>query len=137
MNETTGFDEVLAVIGKVLEEQQSQSKVVIGVAADTAEELRKQTQKIISSYADDRIEIVSDQDIGPGDCRINWKDGGAVRDSVSTARKIESALEQLLAARGAKVRYSKSDEIEDADKDKQVPDEAEPIQPRNDDGDTL
>jgi flagellar assembly protein FliH len=136
MNQAGGYDEVFTVVKKVLKEQEEQSEIKIEVSDNSAEDLRKHMKTIISEHADGRIEIIAAQDIGPGDCRINWKDGGAVRDAGNTVLKIEAALEQLLAARGAKVRYSKVDKVDDAEKGKNVSEEAEPIQPEDNYGDT-
>jgi flagellar assembly protein FliH len=46
-----------------------------------------------------RVVVVSEPEIAPGDCRIEWADGGVVRDIAKTDLAIGSAIERYLGAR--------------------------------------
>jgi flagellar assembly protein FliH len=46
-----------------------------------------------------RLVVLADPDIAPGDCRIEWADGGITRDSAATAAAIEDAVGRYVNAR--------------------------------------
>jgi flagellar assembly protein FliH len=48
---------------------------------------------------DGRLVVLAEPDIGPGDCRIEWADGGLVRDRAGTEAAIAEAVGRYIAAR--------------------------------------
>jgi len=46
-----------------------------------------------------RLVVMAEPDIEPGDCRIEWADGGLKRDRVATERAIAEAVERYVASR--------------------------------------
>jgi len=46
-----------------------------------------------------RLVVLAEPEIAPGDCRIEWADGGIVRDSAATAAAIEEAVSRYIEAR--------------------------------------
>jgi flagellar assembly protein FliH len=46
-----------------------------------------------------RLVVLAEPDIAPGDCCIEWADGGIVRDSAATAAAIEEAVARYISAR--------------------------------------
>jgi flagellar assembly protein FliH len=46
-----------------------------------------------------RLVVLAEPDIAPGDCRIEWADGGINRDSAATAAAIEDAVGRYVEAR--------------------------------------
>ncbi len=48
---------------------------------------------------DSRLVVLTEPDIAPGDCRIEWADGGIIRDSAAIAAVIEEAVERYVHAR--------------------------------------
>jgi flagellar assembly protein FliH len=46
-----------------------------------------------------RLVVLAEPDIAPGDCRIEWADGGIVRDSAAVAAAIEQAVSRYISAR--------------------------------------
>lgn len=46
-----------------------------------------------------RVVMIAEPDIAPGDARIEWADGGLVRDTASAADKIDELVRRFLAAR--------------------------------------
>jgi flagellar assembly protein FliH len=53
---------------------------------------------------DSRLVVMSEPEIAPGDCRIEWADGGMVRDSAATAAAIDEAVGRYINARRASAR---------------------------------
>jgi flagellar assembly protein FliH len=47
---------------------------------------------------DGRLIVIGDPDIAPGDCRIDWADGGLVRDLATIDKAISAAVARYLAA---------------------------------------
>jgi flagellar assembly protein FliH len=48
-----------------------------------------------------RLIVLADADIAPGDCRIEWSDGGVIRDRGKAEAAIAEAVERYLAVRHA------------------------------------
>jgi flagellar assembly protein FliH len=46
-----------------------------------------------------RLVVLAEPEIAPGDCRIEWADGGITRDSAATARAIDDAVARYVDAR--------------------------------------
>ena len=46
-----------------------------------------------------RLVVVSDATMAPGDCRIEWADGGVNRDSAATLSAIDDVVGRYVAAR--------------------------------------
>ena len=46
-----------------------------------------------------RLVVMAESDIEPGDCRIEWADGGLKRDRAATERAISEAVERYVASR--------------------------------------
>jgi flagellar assembly protein FliH len=46
-----------------------------------------------------RLVVMAEPDIEPGDCRIEWADGGLKRDRAATERAIAEAVERYVASR--------------------------------------
>ena len=45
--------------------------------------------------------VTSDETLAPGDCRIEWADGGLARDRAATEAAINEAVERYVAARAS------------------------------------
>lgn len=50
---------------------------------------------------DGRIDVMADATLGAGDCRIEWAEGGVVRDREATMKIIDEAVQRYIAARTA------------------------------------
>lgn len=48
---------------------------------------------------DGRIDVMADATLGPGDCRIEWAEGGVVRNREATLNVIDEAVQRYIAAR--------------------------------------
>lgn len=47
-----------------------------------------------------RLLVLGEAEIAPGDCRIEWADGGLVRDRAAIAAAVSEAVDRYLAGRG-------------------------------------
>jgi flagellar assembly protein FliH len=57
-------------------------------------------EEIIRRQAlESRLVVLAEPDIAPGDCRIEWADGGIVRDGAAIAAAIEQAVSRYINAR--------------------------------------
>jgi flagellar assembly protein FliH len=51
-----------------------------------------------------RLAVMSDAERAPGDCRIEWSDGGVVRDHAAIDAAIAEVVARYIAARTAEVQ---------------------------------
>jgi flagellar assembly protein FliH len=70
--------------------------------------VHSQVQEMLSRLAaaqgfEGRLIVLGDEAIVPGDCRLEWADGGVVRDSAATAARIGEAVESYVASRQDRV----------------------------------
>ncbi|MBV8792015.1 MAG: flagellar assembly protein FliH [Pseudolabrys sp.] len=50
-----------------------------------------------------RLAIIADSTVAPGDCRIEWADGGVIRDRAATDASIAEVVSRYVAARVAEI----------------------------------
>ena len=50
---------------------------------------------------DSRLVVLAEPDIAPGDCKIEWADGGISRDQAAVTAAIDQAVARYIHARGA------------------------------------
>ncbi len=92
-----GADEVRKVIEKTLTDHRKTKEITIRVS----EGLKGEIEAMITRIRRDEHEevlwrVLEDSSLAAGACSLEWSDGGAVRDSVRTARDIRKNLENLL-----------------------------------------
>jgi len=74
--------------------------VTVRIAADIHETAKGQIEEIARSNGfDGRLAVMSDESLAPGDCRIEWADGGIIRESTATASAIDETVARYIAAR--------------------------------------
>jgi len=74
------------------------------VAIRVHESLHAQTQQKLAEIAaargfEGRLVVLGVADVAPGDCRLEWADGGMVRDQAATEKLIDEAVARYIAAR--------------------------------------
>jgi flagellar assembly protein FliH len=75
--------------------------LVIRCHSDLADKVREMaTQRIASSGFSGRLIVIGDPELALGDGRVEWADGGVVRDRASIARAVDDRIAAYLAARG-------------------------------------
>lgn len=93
--------ELDALIAECLTTIESTPHLVVRCHPDLADTIRAATEaRIASSGFAGRLIVIGDPEIALGDGRIEWADGGLVRDSASIAASVDEAIANYLDARG-------------------------------------
>jgi flagellar assembly protein FliH len=94
------FAEIAALATECFHHLVSTPLVTVRVAADIHDEAKVKIGDIArSSGFDGRLAVVSDESLAPGDCRVEWAEGGIVRDHASTASTVDETVARYIAAR--------------------------------------
>jgi len=76
--------------------------VTVRVGAEVFDAARAKLEEIARARGfEGRMVVNADATLGPGDCRIEWAEGGINRDEVATCAAIEDAVGRYVAARTA------------------------------------
>jgi flagellar assembly protein FliH len=74
--------------------------VAVHIAADIYETAKSKLDEIAQARGfDGRLVVLSDPAMAPGDCRIEWADGGIARDRAATLAVIDDVVGRYVAAR--------------------------------------
>jgi len=74
--------------------------VAVHIAADIYETAKAKLDEIAQARGfDGRLVVLSDPAMAPGDCRIEWADGGVARDRAATLAVIDDVVGRYVAAR--------------------------------------
>jgi flagellar assembly protein FliH len=94
------FAEIAALATECFHHLVSTPLVTVRVAADIHEAAKEKIEEIARTRGfDGRLAIIADESLAPGDCRVEWVDGGIIRDSSSTASVIDETVARYIAAR--------------------------------------
>lgn len=98
LNERHGIDEITSVIEKVIQSQPETHGIQLYVAPvfrDQIEEHIRNNPHI--QNAGGSVNVMADDALEAGDCRLKWKDGGGLRDISTLSAQIAKEIEVLLA----------------------------------------
>jgi len=77
--------------------------VVVHIGADIYEAAKAKLDEIAQARGfEGRLVVLSDPAMAPGDCRIEWADGGVSRDRAATLATIDDVVARYVAARNNK-----------------------------------
>lgn len=97
LEDKIGTEEVRKVVEKTLTDHRKTKEIVIKVSAGLKGEIEAMITRIRRDEHDEVLwRVQEDPGLAAGACSLEWSDGGAVRDSVRTARDIRKNLENLL-----------------------------------------
>lgn len=113
LNERHGLDEVFRAIVTVLEGQRTRPEIVIEVHPDYADEIRAQMGRALKTLHEGICTVAGNADLGPGDCRLRWEDGGATRSATTLCKQVGRIFDQGLADK-ALLRDNRESASEDA-----------------------
>lgn len=92
--------ELVALIAECIGPLRKSPHLVIRVREGDVEALRERLDPIVHEKGfDGRLVILGEPEIERGDCRIEWADGGIVRDRKAIERQIDQAARRYLDAR--------------------------------------
>jgi len=92
-----GVDEIQDLVAKCMEPLRSEPRIMVKVHESLREDLQEKLGKIAEEQGfDGKLVIMGSEDIVPGDCRVEWSEGGAQRDSAQIWEQIDEILERNL-----------------------------------------
>jgi flagellar assembly protein FliH len=93
-----GLEEIEALVARCMGELLDEPRLMVRVAPDMSEAVGERLNELARSRGfDTRLIVIPDPGLPPGDCRLEWAEGGAERDSARLLAEIEHCLERLLA----------------------------------------
>ncbi len=94
-----GLEEVKELLGRCLDQLRTEPRFTVKVAADQAETLKSEVETLAQSRGfEGRIVVAAEEGLKPGDCRIEWSQGGMIRSADEIWKAIEAAMEQALVS---------------------------------------
>jgi flagellar assembly protein FliH len=100
MNQKYGLSEIQRVITEVLESQREMAVIKMEVHPDYVETIHEHVKRVLKqANISGNCTVTGNQTLGPGDCRMNWENGGAIRESSAVAEDIERHMQVILAER--------------------------------------
>jgi flagellar assembly protein FliH len=94
LGERYGQEEIRQFVAIVVPPLRHETKVVVHVSPSMVEGVTNDMTALIEEF-EDRLSVVGKASLPPGDARIYWKDGRAVRDSTEVWSAIREILEPL------------------------------------------
>jgi flagellar assembly protein FliH len=96
------FAEISALANECFHQLVTTPHVVVRIGADSYDAAKQQLEEIARARGfEGRLVVMSDEDLAPGDCRIEWADGGITRDQAATLSAIDEVVGRYVAARTA------------------------------------
>jgi flagellar assembly protein FliH len=92
-----GLEEVKELLGRCLDNLRTEPRFTVKVASGQAEALKNEVEALARSRGfEGRIVVAAEESLKPGDCRIEWSQGGMIRSADEIWKAIEAAMEQAL-----------------------------------------
>jgi flagellar assembly protein FliH len=96
------FTEISALATESFHHLVSAPHVAVRVGPAIYETAREKIEEIARAGGfEGRLVITSDETLAPGDCRIEWADGGIARDHAATASAVDEMVSRYISARNA------------------------------------
>lgn len=93
--------EIEALLAECLSTLDGVPHLVIRCSDEVADAVREMAQaRIATTGFTGRLVVMGDPEIAAGDCRLEWVDGGLVRDQAALSEEIDRRIAAFLAARG-------------------------------------
>ncbi len=96
--ERYAFEEVTRVVEDVVGHLLDEPRIIVKAAQPLVEAVRERLEAVCAAHGfEGRVVVQADARLSPGDCRVEWADGGAERDQARLMADIEAAIERSLA----------------------------------------
>jgi flagellar assembly protein FliH len=103
--------EIEALITDCLSRIMGEARVVVRVHNDLVEGLDQRVDALTKQMGfDGHVILLGEDGLGPGDCRVEWADGGAERSTASLAKALDEAINRLVQAGVADATQDLADE---------------------------
>lgn len=94
------FAEVSALATECFRQLVTTPHIVVRIGADIYEPAKEKLEEIARARGfEGRLLVTADDAMPPGDCRIEWADGGVTRDRAATLSAIDDVVGRYVAAR--------------------------------------
>jgi flagellar assembly protein FliH len=94
------FAEISALATECFHQLVTTPRIVVRIGADIYEDAKTKLEDIARARGfEGRLMVQSDATVAPGDCRIEWAEGGVNRDLAATKAAIDDAVGRYVAAR--------------------------------------
>ncbi|MDV7339009.1 FliH/SctL family protein [Terasakiella sp. A23] len=95
--EKHGVDEIINVVSRCLEPLRAEPRIIVKVHESLRDEVHEKLVKIADEVGfDGRVVVMPHDDLVPGDCRVEWSEGGAERNSEELWQQIDEIIERNL-----------------------------------------
>lgn len=106
--------EIVDLFRQAIDEVRSVPHIVLRVNDTLAEPLSERIDKLArETGVEGRVIVMGDPDIIPGDARLEWADGGIVRDSAELDAQLEASVKRF-ALRRPQLRPGRPEPMPDA-----------------------
>jgi flagellar assembly protein FliH len=96
------FTEISALATEAFRQLVATPQIAVHIGADIYESGKEKLEEIARTRGfEGRLTVLADDTMQPGDCRIEWADGGINRDSAATVAAIEEMVRRYVTARTA------------------------------------
>lgn len=96
------FAEIAALATDCFRQTVTTPHIVVRVSADIHDTAKDKLEEIARARGfEGRLMVLADETLAPGDCRIEWSEGGINRDREATLTAINDAVGRYVAARTA------------------------------------
>jgi len=96
------FAEISALATESFHHLVSTPHVAVRVAPGVYDAVKEKIEEITRSLGfEGRLAVTSDEILAPGDCRIEWADGGIIRNQAATASAVDEMVGRYISARSA------------------------------------
>ena len=92
-----GLAEIEAALGEALANLDKVARITVKVHPDLVVAVEEKCKALLAQTGfDGKLLVAGDAQLGPGDCRVDWGDGGVEHDAARTWADIERAVESAL-----------------------------------------
>ena len=96
------FAEVSALATECFHHLVSTPHISVRVGPEIHEMAKQKIEEVARGRGfEGRLAIICDETLNAGDCRIEWAEGGVIRDQTTTAAAIEEMVSRYISARSA------------------------------------
>jgi flagellar assembly protein FliH len=96
------FAEISALANDCFHHLVTTPHVSVRVGPDICDAAKEKIEEIARAHGfEGRLAVASDETLAAGDCRIEWADGGVIRDQSATGSAIDEMVGRYISARNA------------------------------------
>jgi len=93
------FDEVGQVVADLVAHLLDEPRIIVRVALPLVDPIRSRLEQVANSTGfEGRVVVQDDDRLGPGDCKVEWTDGGGERDLSRLLSEVDQVVERALAS---------------------------------------